>query len=192
MSYLQAYNERLPARIPILESASADLFRTLIESFSDFIWQTDSAGLYVYVSAGVKTTLGYEPAELLGKTPFSIMSPDEAKRVADVFGPIAAQHRPFSLLENTVLHKDGREIVLETSGRPLFDQQGRFRAISVSTAISRGASASNASLPNRSANSAVSSTRRPTALLLSTFTPASWCLPTARSAKCWVTRPTSC
>lgn len=114
-------------RIPLLDNGVANQFRALIESFSDYVWQINEAGIYTYVSSGVKTTLGYEPDELLGKTPFSIMPPDEAERVSALFAPIAAQRRAFSSLENAVQHKDRRRIILETSGRPIFDDDGTYR-----------------------------------------------------------------
>lgn len=102
-------------------------FRALIESFGGYVWQVDENAHYNYVSSGVKAALGYEPEELIGKSPFAIMAPEEAKRVAAVFTPIVAEHRGFALLQNIVLHKDGREIVLETSGLPVFDERRTFR-----------------------------------------------------------------
>jgi PAS domain S-box-containing protein/putative nucleotidyltransferase with HDIG domain len=127
MRYRQERHEAALSKTPTPADMPATMFRALIESFSDYIWQVDENAIYTYVSAGVRTTLGYDPGELLGKAPFSIMPPGEVQRVAAIFGPIAAEHRAFSLLENTVLHKDGHEMVLETSGRPLFDKDGVFR-----------------------------------------------------------------
>ncbi|RPJ04825.1 MAG: PAS domain S-box protein, partial [Deltaproteobacteria bacterium] len=48
-------------------------------------------------------------------------------KINRVFGAIAAARRPFSGLENINLHKSGRRVVLETSGVPIFDEQGGFR-----------------------------------------------------------------
>ncbi len=78
MHHNDASSEAPSLRIPLLDNGVANQFRTLIESFSDYVWQINEAGIYTYVSSGVKTTLGYEPDELLGKTPFNIMPPDEA------------------------------------------------------------------------------------------------------------------
>lgn len=107
--------------------ASEEKYRGLVESTSDWVWEIDKDSRYTYSSPVVKRLLGYEPRELVGKTPFDIMAPAEAKRVAAAFAPIAATHEPFSLLENTVLRKDGQEVVLETSGSPIFDSGGVFR-----------------------------------------------------------------
>lgn len=102
-------------------------FRSLTEATSDGIWEVDENVVYTYASPKVRDLLGYEPDELIGKTPFDLMPPEEARRVADIFGPIAASQKPFSSLENTNLHKDGSFIVLETSGVPVFDEAGVFR-----------------------------------------------------------------
>lgn len=120
----------IPQGKAVFEKAIAEReqqFRALIESLGDYLWELDDNARYVYVSPGVRVTLGYDPGELTGKTPFDVMPPDEAKRVAAVFGPIAAEHRAFSRLQNIVRHKDGSEMVLETSGVPLFDDGGKFR-----------------------------------------------------------------
>jgi two-component system, cell cycle sensor histidine kinase and response regulator CckA len=102
-------------------------FKDLVEVTTDWIWEVDEHTRYTYASPKVFDLLGYRPEEVLGKTPFDFMSPDEARRVAALFEEIARAQRPFHLLENTNLHKDGRRVVLETSGVPLFDAAGVFR-----------------------------------------------------------------
>ena len=70
--------------------------------------------------------LGYAPEEVLGKTPFDLMPPDEAERVAEVFKAAVAARKPLISLENRNLRKDGHIVVLETNGVPSFDPSGRF------------------------------------------------------------------
>jgi PAS domain S-box-containing protein len=106
---------------------SEEKFRDLVESTSDWIWEIDESGIYTYASPKVKDLLGYEPQEVIGKSPFDLMHQEEAKRVAEEFGAIVNAGRPFAGLENTNLHKDGHCIVLETSGVPIFDAEGNFR-----------------------------------------------------------------
>ena len=102
-------------------------FRNLVESTSDFIWEIDESGRYTYVSPAAKALFGYEPVELIGKSPFDFMSGAEAARVAAEFATIARDRRAFSQLENTVTRTDGAEVALETSGVPIFDKGGNFR-----------------------------------------------------------------
>ena len=105
---------------------SEERFRSLAETTSDWIWEVDTNGIYTYVSPKVKDLLGYEPDEVIGKTPFDLMIPNEAKNVSEKFQAIVESRRPFTGLENTNLHKDGRYVVLETSGVPVFDPSGNL------------------------------------------------------------------
>jgi PAS domain S-box-containing protein len=102
-------------------------FRALTENTSDWIWEVDENAVYTYSSPKIKELLGYEPEEIIGKTPFDLMTPEDAKRVATEFGVIAEAQKPFDRLENENLHKDGQILVLETSGVPIFDANGNFR-----------------------------------------------------------------
>lgn len=55
------------------------------------------------------------------------MPPEEARRIGNLFGPIAAARQSFSCIESFYLHKDGRRIALECEGMPVFDGADRFR-----------------------------------------------------------------
>jgi PAS domain S-box-containing protein len=116
--------ERKQAEIALRESE--DKFRSLVETTSDWIWEMNQDGIYTYSSPKIKELLGYEPEEIIGKTPFDLMPPDEAKRVGVIFGEIVASHRPIESLENMCLHKDGHTVLLESSGVPIFDSAGNF------------------------------------------------------------------
>jgi len=102
-------------------------YRTLLETVSDWVWEVDENAAYTFVSPKVRDLLGYEPGEVLGKTPFDLMPPDEALRVKGIFGPLAARREPIPAIENINLHKNGHPVVLETSGVPYFDANGAFR-----------------------------------------------------------------
>ena len=106
---------------------SEERYRTLVETVSDWVWEVDENIVYTFVSPKIRDLLGYEPGEILGKSPFDLMPPDEALRVKEIFGPYAAKREPFLAIENANLHRDGHRIVLETSGLPFFDANGRFR-----------------------------------------------------------------
>ncbi|MFA9614126.1 MAG: PAS domain S-box protein [Deltaproteobacteria bacterium] len=106
---------------------SEERFRILVETTTDWFWEVDENAVYTYSSPKIRDILGYEPEEILGKTPFALMALEEADRVAHIFAPYATSRRPFNLLENTNVHKDGHLVVLETSGIPIFDVKGVFR-----------------------------------------------------------------
>ena len=102
-------------------------FRHLVETTNDWVWEIDENGKYTYVSPRVRDLLGYDPEEVIGRTPFDLMPPEEARRVMDAFAPLLAERRNVTALENTNLHKDGHSVVLETSAAPHFDESGVFR-----------------------------------------------------------------
>ncbi|WP_414578732.1 PAS domain S-box protein [Anabaena sp. CCY 9402-a] len=105
---------------------SEERFRNLVEASSDWVWEVDENIIYTYVSPKVKDILGYEPHQLLGKSPLELLSPKEVERILSIFEPIAAAQQPFKCLENINLHKDGHLVILETSGVPIFNAEGKF------------------------------------------------------------------
>lgn len=102
-------------------------FRNLIESTSDWIWEVDAAGHYIYVSPQVSELLGYAPEEVLGKTPFDFMPLGEGVRVREAFRTLAGECKAFQGMRNVNLHRNGQSLVLETSGVPVLDAEGRLR-----------------------------------------------------------------
>ena len=105
---------------------SEERLKNLVDTSSDWVWEVDINGVYTYASPKVTELLGYLPEEIVGKTPFDLMPPDEAARVGEEFSKIAAEQAPIRNLENINRHKDGRIVVLETSGFALIDAQGNF------------------------------------------------------------------
>jgi two-component system, sensor histidine kinase and response regulator len=106
---------------------SEEKLRNMVEVASDWIWEVDAQGRYIYASGQVAGILGYAPAEILGKTPFDFMPSGEAWRVRKIFHQIAAERKPITFLENINLHKEGHQVVLETNGVPVFSESGEFQ-----------------------------------------------------------------
>ncbi|OGG44674.1 MAG: hypothetical protein A3F84_11550 [Candidatus Handelsmanbacteria bacterium RIFCSPLOWO2_12_FULL_64_10] len=100
-------------------------FRSLVENTSDWVWEVDASGRYVYSSPRVRDILGYEPEEIVGRTPFDLMpSEAEVRRVRALFEEAVRRRERLVVLENVVVHKDGRHVVLETSGVPILRPDG--------------------------------------------------------------------
>jgi PAS domain S-box-containing protein len=102
-------------------------FQDLVETIGDWVWEVDREGIFTYASPRVRDLLGYEPEEVLGRTPFDLMPLAEAQRVGRLFRSLAASRLPIVALVNINVHKNGRLVVLETSGAPIFDAGGAFR-----------------------------------------------------------------
>lgn len=106
---------------------SENRFRNLIETTNDWVWEVNENLVYTYSSPKVKEILGYDPEEILGKTPFDLMPPDEATRVLNASQPMVMAQQGLTCLENTNIHKNGHLVVLETSASPIFDEKGLFK-----------------------------------------------------------------
>ncbi len=101
-------------------------YRQLVESSNDWLWEMDSDSVYTFASPHCREFLGYEPEEIIGKRPYDLMPPEEAKRVSAIFKIIKGRRDPFRGLENTNVHKNGSLVYMETSGAPIFDDNGNF------------------------------------------------------------------
>ncbi len=112
---------------------SEDRFRALVESTSDWIWEIDTQGVFHYASPQVKEILGYKPEELVNRvTGFNLMPPEEAEKIRAEFTQFVAEAEPFKSMINVNIHKDGHLVIMESNGRPFFDNDGKllgFRGI---------------------------------------------------------------
>ncbi len=97
-----------------------------IVNVSDWIWEIDAKGVYTFANPSVKKILGYDPKEVVGKTPFDFMHSDDKKSIAKYFLNIAKKKESFSNLLNRNTHKNGSVVYLETSGVPIIDEKGKL------------------------------------------------------------------
>ena len=103
--------------------ASETKLRDLVENTNDIFWEIDKSGVYTYCSPNITSILGYEPAEIVGKTVFSLMPSGEVERFVGLFRSIVADHKPFSLIMRTISDKEGRLVIVESSGRPILNDE---------------------------------------------------------------------
>ena len=101
--------------------------RDITFSMGDWVWEVDENGVYTYSSQKGFDLLGRSREDVIGKTPFDFMPPDEAKRVSAIFSEIAANKAPIKDLENWNIRKDGQRICLLTNGVPILDEEGNLK-----------------------------------------------------------------
>ena len=107
---------------------SEERYRNLTENISDWIWEMDAECRYSYSNPQVRDILGYGPEEVTGFQLFDFLADEgEIRRVKKIFSEAAADGKQLTGLENFARHKDGRPVILETSGIPAYDAAGRFR-----------------------------------------------------------------
>jgi PAS domain S-box-containing protein len=116
--------ERKKAEEALRESEKR--FRDVVMSTSDWIWEIDIQGRYTYCSERVAQVLGYTAEELIGKTPFDLMSPEEVSRVEYIFKKILNDRAPIVDFENWNIDREGRLVCLLTNGVPMYDKENNL------------------------------------------------------------------
>jgi len=96
-------------------------FRALTEDSSDIVIVVDKKGNITYVSPSVERSSGYKPEDLIGKSAFQFIHPDELPRAISDFSK-AIQTREVAIANSfRVRHKDGSQRVLEGIGKNFLD-----------------------------------------------------------------------
>ncbi|MCX6133300.1 MAG: PAS domain S-box protein [Ignavibacteriales bacterium] len=106
---------------------SEERLRDIIFSSADWVWEVDQNGVYTYSSQKGFDLFGPSRENVIGKTLFDFMPPDEAKRVASIFSDIAAHKAPIKDLENWNVGTKGERICLVTNGVPIVDIDGNLK-----------------------------------------------------------------
>jgi PAS domain S-box-containing protein len=102
-------------------------FMQISEHSGEWIWEVDKNGLYTYSSPTVKQILGYEPEEIVNKKYFyDLFMPGEREELKKNALNAYERKESFENFINTNIHKDGREVILSTSGIPMLDIEGNL------------------------------------------------------------------
>ena len=109
-------------------------FQVLVEMTSDFIWETNTDGVYTYCSPQAEELWGYTPEELIGSSAFRYIKPEYRENYINMFKALLENSSPVKRMEATgFLDKTGKIITLEVSTVPFFDNGGKlvgYRGIS--------------------------------------------------------------
>jgi PAS domain S-box-containing protein len=106
-----------------------EYFRSLIEQTSDVITVVDGDGTIYYASPSVGPVLGYEPADILGKSVLEVLHPEDLKGTVLTLGRLFSGKRATTRFEVRVQHHDGSWRVMETVGSPKPGLTGEPRII---------------------------------------------------------------
>ena len=108
-------------RSNIAVEESRERFRALIENVRDVITILDEHGVVQYESPAVESVLGYAQNELIGRSAFEFVHPDDVADVVEGFQSIVAQAGTSRRVEFRMRHKDGSWRILEALGNQLPD-----------------------------------------------------------------------
>jgi len=94
-------------------------FRSMVENGSDIISVLDADGVRTYISPSCERVLGYTPEELLGKSPFDLVHPDDIAPIMEAFAQgIHVPEKTLSM-QYRFRHKDGSWRYMDTVGKNL-------------------------------------------------------------------------
>lgn len=99
-------------------------FRAMIENSLDIVTILNSDGTIRYESPSVEVALGYQPAELIGRSAFELIHPDDVQNVLDVFTRGIQNENHTESMEFRYRHKDGSWRFLESIGKNLLNEPG--------------------------------------------------------------------
>ena len=132
---LASLGRALDAMAERIESAQEDLlereasFRQLIEHGTDIIGVVDADGIVRFVSPSVRRILGREPGELVGRSAFDLIHPDDRTVVAESLAETLASSAATPPLEVRTLHADSHWVDLEAIGNSPPERKARREVV---------------------------------------------------------------
>jgi diguanylate cyclase (GGDEF)-like protein/PAS domain S-box-containing protein len=82
-------------------------FRSLLENATDLVGVLDSIATLRYVSPSVRSILGYEPKDIVGRSVFDLIHPDDAQMALERFVNLVSSDNREARREVRVRHVDG-------------------------------------------------------------------------------------
>jgi PAS domain S-box-containing protein len=102
-------------------------YRELVEDINDAIYSVDTKGNVVYISPAIKSLLGYEPNELIGKHFSDLVHPDDLQAMKKAFEPsLVGKATPA---DYRILNKDGSYTWVRALSNPIKDDKNNIIGI---------------------------------------------------------------
>jgi diguanylate cyclase (GGDEF)-like protein/PAS domain S-box-containing protein len=101
---------------------SEKLFKEITENSSDILIISDENGKINYSSRSVERFTGYKPEEIVGRSAFTFIHPDDLERAVDDYCK-AILSKDNILIHNgfRIVHKDGSEVYMDGLGKNLLN-----------------------------------------------------------------------
>ena len=103
-------------------AASEREFRMLAEEATDLISRFALDGTYLYASPASERILGYAPAELIGRSRYDFLHPDDISEL-QTFHARVLEGQDTSMIRFRLMHKAGHAVVVESNVRRLRDPE---------------------------------------------------------------------
>jgi diguanylate cyclase (GGDEF)-like protein/PAS domain S-box-containing protein len=106
--------------------AQEQRFRQVAEASGEYMWETDAAWRYTYLSERAEALLGHKRAEMLGRTPAEFAPLGERPAMERALHSLSAARREFRDLAGAVVTRSGGLVWQSLNGMPVFDAAGRL------------------------------------------------------------------
>lgn len=108
-------------------------YRFLAEHTFDFLTHLDAGNKRIFASPSSRSVYGYEPDEILNKSPYDLTHPDHYKAAEAMFNEMVTTRQPMQFTYR-VIKKDGSFVWVESVLNPLYESDaGNYRGIVVVT-----------------------------------------------------------
>ncbi|MFX1489760.1 MAG: PAS domain S-box protein, partial [Promethearchaeota archaeon] len=115
-------------------SDSKEKTRILAENVNDIVTIINEKGRVEYINKEVhKTIMGYTSKDIIGKTVFKLIHPEDRERMVSAFKN--GFERGEGFLEVRILKKDGTYLWTETNGKTFMDNEGRTKVLTITRDI---------------------------------------------------------
>lgn len=105
---------------------SRERFKSLIETTSDWIWESDGKGRFTYSSPRVEELIGFSIEDIMNKTIIDFLPVHLRGLYRESYENMLVQGKPFKGFEVTGLAKNGKDVVLEINAVPVFSETGEL------------------------------------------------------------------
>lgn len=101
--------------------------RHITDNLLDIVAEVNRHGVISYASPSFQKVLGYDTTEVIGRSAFDFIHPDDRQAAVSAFDP--PRLRENDRLEVRCLHADGRHLWFEVAANLLNDESGRFAGV---------------------------------------------------------------
>jgi len=105
--------------------ASEKKYRIILESIEDGYFEVDLSGNLTFVNDSLVRISGYSRDELMGMNNREYTTPENAKRMYQIFNQVYQTGKPVKVTDHEIIGKDGNTIVLEMSTSLMRDLSGK-------------------------------------------------------------------
>jgi PAS domain S-box-containing protein len=101
-------------------------YKNLIEQLNDIVWQIDKAGLFTFCSSASVNILGISAENFIGKHFSHFFPKRQASIIDEALKKTTNSPNGFTSLEFFTYKTGGQKIILETSGKPIYDSLNKL------------------------------------------------------------------